>query len=164
MESLLCLYKWMEWSLVEYLRVSECIFGSRRRRRAAGWCLLVNFSLVSSRVRWLLLAPLVTTTCLLDYMRAGVYLWVIRHNGNRQRSYQRKHTSSRPITEVKCVRAQIVLGWGTAWEHWVTLASLNFLLPLLPCPGGRRQQDGWGTDTYARIFVLRLVVLLPRRG
>ena len=46
---------------------------------------------------------------------------------NRQRSYQRKYTSSRPITEVKCVRAQIVLGWGTAWEHWVTLASLNFL-------------------------------------
>ena len=46
---------------------------------------------------------------------------------NRQRSYQCKYTSSRPITEVKCVRAQIVLGWGTAWEHWVTLASLNFL-------------------------------------
>ena len=39
------------WSLVEYLRVSECIFGSRRRRRRrTGWCLLVNFSLVSSRV------------------------------------------------------------------------------------------------------------------
>jgi hypothetical protein len=37
------------WSLVEYLRVSECIFGSRRRRRT-GRCLLVNFSLVSSRV------------------------------------------------------------------------------------------------------------------
>ena len=78
------------------------------------------------------------------------YLWVIRHNGNRQRSYQRKHTSSRPITEVKCVRAQIVLGWGTAWEHWVTLASLNFLL--LPCPGGRRQQDGWGT-THMLVFL-----------
>ena len=105
-----------------------------------------------------------------DYLPLGlyacwrVYLWVIGHNGNRQRSYQRKYTSSRPITEVKCVRAQIVLGWGTAWEHWVTLASLNFLLPLLPCPGGRRQQDGWVGDTYARIFVLRLVVLLPRRG
>ena len=86
-----------------------------------------------------------STTCLLDYMRAVAYLWVIGHNGNRQRSYQRKHTSSRPITEVKCVRAQIVLGWGTAWEHWVTLASLNFLLPP-PCPGGRRQ-DGWGTHS-----------------
>ena len=92
-----------------------------------------------------------STTCLLDYMRAGVYLWVIRHNGNRQRSYQRKYTSSRPITEVKCVRAQIVLGWGTAWEHWVTLASLNFLLPP-PCPGGRRQQDGWGT-THMLVFL-----------
>ena len=78
------------------------------------------------------------------------YLWVIRHNGNRQRSYQRKHTSSRPITEVKCVRAQIVLGWGTAWEHWVTLASLNFLLQP-PCTGGR-QQDGWGT-THMLVFL-----------
>lgn len=28
----------------------------------------------------------------------------------------------------------------------MTLASLNFLLPP-PCPGGRRRQDGWGTDS-----------------
>lgn len=50
-----------------------------------------------------------------------------------QRSYQRKRTSSRPITEVKCVRAWIVLGWVTAWEDQVMLAS-RFLLD-----GG-----GWG--------------------
>ena len=145
MESLLCLYKWMEWSLVEYLRVSECIFGSRRRRRAAGWCLLVNFSLVSSRVRWLLLAPLVTTTCLLDYMRAGVYLWVIRHNGNRQRSYQRKHTSSRPIAGRG---ARIFRAAGELSNQWscclcdglsTTDLVVSVLVRSLPCVCGERE-------------------------
>ena len=41
-----------------------------------------------------------------------------------QRPYHIEHTSSRPITEVKQCWVQSVLGWVTAWEHWMLLASL----------------------------------------
>ena len=43
---------------------------------------------------------------------------------NCQRPYHIEHTSSRPITEVKQCWVQSVLGWVTAWEHWMLLASL----------------------------------------
>ena len=33
--------------------------------------------------------------------------------------YHVESTGSRPITEVKQRRAQLVLGWVTAWEYWV---------------------------------------------
>ena len=39
-----------------------------------------------------------------------------------QRPYHVENTSSSPITEVKQRWAQSVLGWVTAWEHWVPLA------------------------------------------
>ena len=45
----------------------------------------------------------------------------------RQRPYHIEHTSSRPITEVKQCWARLVLGWVTAWEHWVLLALIYFL-------------------------------------
>ena len=45
-----------------------------------------------------------------------------------QRPYHAEYTSSRPITEVKQRRAQSVLGWVTAWEHWVLLALLFLFL------------------------------------
>ena len=35
------------------------------------------------------------------------------------RPYLVEHTSSRPITEVKQLRARLVLGWVTAWEYRV---------------------------------------------
>ena len=35
------------------------------------------------------------------------------------RPYHVEHTSSRPITEVKQHRAELVLGWVTAWEYSV---------------------------------------------
>ena len=35
------------------------------------------------------------------------------------RPYHVEYTSSRLITEVKQRRAQLVLGWVTAWEYWV---------------------------------------------
>ena len=38
---------------------------------------------------------------------------------NCLRPYHVESTGSRPITEVKQQRAQAVLGWVTAWEHWV---------------------------------------------
>ena len=38
--------------------------------------------------------------------------------------YHVENTGSRPITEVKQRRARLVLGWVTAWEHQVLLASL----------------------------------------
>ena len=41
----------------------------------------------------------------------------------RLRPYYVEHTGSRPITEVKQRRAWLVLGWVTAWEHLVLLAS-----------------------------------------
>ena len=41
-----------------------------------------------------------------------------------QRPYHIENTSSRPITEVKQCWARLVLGWVTAWEHRVLLASL----------------------------------------
>ena len=43
-----------------------------------------------------------------------------------QRPYHIEHTSSRPITEVKQCWARLVLGWVTAWEHWVLLAKIPF--------------------------------------
>ena len=44
----------------------------------------------------------------------------------RQRPYHVENTGSRPITEVKQRRARLVLGWVTAWEHRVQLASIFF--------------------------------------
>ena len=41
----------------------------------------------------------------------------------RQRPYHVESTSSRPITEVKQRWARLVLGWVTAWEPRVLLAS-----------------------------------------
>ena len=41
----------------------------------------------------------------------------------RQRPYHVENTGSRPITEVKQRRARLVLGWVTAWEHRVLLAT-----------------------------------------
>ena len=41
-----------------------------------------------------------------------------------QRPYHVEYTSSRPITEVKQRWVQSVLGWVTAWEHWLLLANL----------------------------------------
>ena len=35
------------------------------------------------------------------------------------RPYHVENASSRPITEAKQRRAQLVLGWVTAWEYWV---------------------------------------------
>ena len=55
---------------------------------------------------------------------------------SRQRPYHVESTGSRPITEVKQRRARLVLGWVTAWEHWVLLAtfSLSFFSKHLPPP------------------------------
>ena len=44
----------------------------------------------------------------------------------RQRPYHVESTGSRPITEVKQRRARLVLGWVTAWEHQVLLATFFF--------------------------------------
>ena len=44
----------------------------------------------------------------------------------RQRPYHVESTGSRPITEVKQRRARLVLGWVTAWEHRVLLATIFF--------------------------------------
>ena len=45
-----------------------------------------------------------------------------------QRPYHVENTGSRPITEVKQHRAQLVLWWVTAWERCVPLASQLFCL------------------------------------
>ena len=50
---------------------------------------------------------------------------------SRQRPYHIEYTSSRPITEVKQCWARLVLGWETAWEHWVLLALFEFSSNLL---------------------------------
>ena len=47
------------------------------------------------------------------------------HCFSRQRPYHVENTSSRLITEVKQHRARSVLGWETAWEHWVLLSLLH---------------------------------------
>ena len=44
----------------------------------------------------------------------------------RQQPYHVESTGSRPITEVKQRRARLVLGWVTAWEHRVLLATFFF--------------------------------------
>ena len=48
------------------------------------------------------------------------------NTNSRQRPYHAEYTGSRPITEVKQHRAWSVLGWVTAWEHQVLLASFIF--------------------------------------
>ena len=50
---------------------------------------------------------------------------------SRQRPYHIEYTSSRPITEVKQCWARLVLGWETAWEHWVLLALLTSLKEII---------------------------------
>ena len=73
------------------------------------------------------------------YLKCYVYLliWI-----SCQRPYHVENTGSRPITEVKQHRAQLVLWWVTAWERCVPLASqlfcssfvmLSFCLFLIPC-------------------------------
>lgn len=64
-----------------------------------------------------------------------------RKSSLRQRPYHVEHTGSRPITEVKQRRAWLVLGWVTAWENRVLLASL-FPLP-----------------TFFFLFILFLLIL-----
>lgn len=41
----------------------------------------------------------------------GIHLWLW--------PYTPEYTGSRPISEVKLVLAQLVLGWGTTWEYCV---------------------------------------------
>ena len=77
--------------------------------------------------------------CLRAMKNSKVDLWTKIENQHKvatfdccicQRPYHAEHTSSRPITEVKQHWAQSVLGWVTAWEHWVLLAFslfMNFL-------------------------------------
>ena len=36
------------------------------------------------------------------------------------RPYHVEYTRSRPISEVKLRRAQLVLTWVTGWEYWVS--------------------------------------------
>ena len=58
----------------------------------------------------------------LCFWKSFIYKW-LSVNFFRQRPYHVEHTGSRPITEVKQRRARLVLGWVTAWEHRVQLAS-----------------------------------------
>ena len=51
----------------------------------------------------------------------GIFTYI-----SRQRPYHVEYTSSRSITEVKQRRARLVLGWETAWEHWVLLVFFFF--------------------------------------
>ena len=58
--------------------------------------------------------------------RARVCSRCMRHNNTprgKQRPCHVENTGSRQITEVKQRRARLVLGWVTAWEHRVQLAS-----------------------------------------
>ena len=50
----------------------------------------------------------------------------------RERPYHVASTCSRSITEVKQRRARSVLGWVTAWEHRVHLASFFLFLSFFP--------------------------------
>ena len=54
------------------------------------------------------------------------YMYLTESSIFRQRPYHAEYTGSRPITEVKQRRAWSVLGWVTAWEHQVLLASFFF--------------------------------------
>jgi hypothetical protein len=44
----------------------------------------------------------------------------------RRRPYRVECTGSLPTSEVKRRRAQLVLGWGTAWEHFRVLSAFCF--------------------------------------
>ena len=55
----------------------------------------------------------------LNFRKSRSYFRVLPGANLRLRSYHVESTGSRSITEVKQRRAQSVLGWVTAWEHWV---------------------------------------------
>ena len=59
-----------------------------------------------------------------------LFFWASKTNKKTscfsQRSYRVESTRSRPITKVKQRWARVVLGWVTAWELRVVLASFSF--------------------------------------
>ena len=60
------------------------------------------------------------------------------------------------------------VGWLAGWlsgDRLGTLGDVGISQLFAAAAVSRRTTTRWlGDDTYARIFVLRLVVLLPRRG
>ena len=62
--------------------------------------------------------------CLASLLYTGVQEGQISMRIPCQRPYHAENTSSRPIPEVKQHWARLVLGWETAWEPLVQLASL----------------------------------------
>ena len=51
-----------------------------------------------------------------------------------QRPYHVERTRSRQLPEVKLRRVPLVLGWVTAWEYGMLLASLFLKQKMLPVP------------------------------
>ena len=52
----------------------------------------------------------------------------------RRRVLSAKEIQTAPLAapEVTFSLARLVLGWETAWEHWVLLASFDFCILFLP--------------------------------
>ena len=80
---------------------------------------------------------------------------------SRQRPYHIEYTSSRPITEIKQCWARLVLGWVTAWEHWVLLALFTFV-PIVPLSLLGRECQKMNYDLTSEIFILVLSFLLAQ--
>ena len=82
----------------------------------------------------------------------------------RQRPYHVESTGSRPITEVKQRRARLVLGWVTAWEHRVLLASMFwpfflFFFCLRCFAVGTNSMTMWFFQFFVCLFFVSFFVL-----
>ena len=93
----------------------------------------------------------------LIYVRCTKFMLLFSPNAfvfqTSQRPYHVENIGSRPITEVKQNWAWLVLGWVTAWEHHLLLATLYFFRDKLrehalvegvvwPPPGGLLDAEG----------------------
>ena len=67
---------------------------------------------------------------LFNLVWSTVLITKMKNLADHSRPYHVENTGSRPITEVKQRRARLVLGWVTAWEHRVLLAT--FLVLFFP--------------------------------
>ena len=76
---------------------------------------------LGARVRCVCVVVVVVVVCLRSHGAPSRYLV-------RRRPYRVECTGSLPTSEVKRRRAQLVLGWGTAWEHFRVLSAFRLCL------------------------------------
>jgi hypothetical protein len=81
-------------------------------------------------------------------------LYTLRDRNCWERPYQHDSTASRPLSEVKHVRAWLVLRWGTTLESQVLFSFWSFSKSLFPFLKSYRRQTKAFPDGFGPILVL----------